>query len=321
MSKSLFINSIDIAPHTGYGRAANELKKALERLDVNIHPSAPTVLNFCMPKDYIYRDYSIGYTPWESTEIPSNWYDPLSKVDELWSTSKWSANVLQQKANRSVFVLPHGVTDNWMPFRHERKHGHPFTYLHVGEPAVRKGGDLVLDAWYRAFKDTNSRLIYKTTGIPMARVKNRSGSIVFSPPMLENGQVINQVYSDLEMWRLFCEVDCMVYPTRGEGFGFIPLEAMASGLPTILPSDGGTGEFSNYGIPLNNYMWSTSNQVEHPGLWLDHDVEEIITKMKKVRHDYEAYAKRAYGEAEKLHRVFDWNCIAEKLINRLDGHL
>lgn len=322
MSGKLWINRIDLSDHTGYGRATNALVAALERRDIHIDASAPTVINFCMPKHYVYRDYTIGYTPWESTDIPKGWREPMMKVDELWSTSSWSSETLGRITNRDVWTLHHGLDDVWKPTHHRFGYEErPFTFLHVGEPAIRKGGDLVLDAWYRAFRDTEMRLIFKSTGIPQCRVKDRSGSIVFSPPMLKNGSVINKVYSDLEMWRLYCEVDCMVYPTRGEGFGFIPLEAMASGLPTILPSDGGTGDFSNYGVGLHKYMWVDSGELEHPGMWLDHSVKEIIDRMRYVRRMYDQNAERAYVNAIKLREEFNWDTIAEKLIDRLQDVL
>jgi glycosyltransferase involved in cell wall biosynthesis len=319
----LAINRIDISDHTGYGRATNSLTRALEKAGVDIVPSAPTVLNFCMPKHYVYGDYTIGYTPWESTKVPEDWIFGLHAVDELWSPSTWSSEILSSISQREVFTLPHGIDDVWMPVHH--RYGYedrPFTYLHVGEPAVRKGGDLVLAAWYEGLKDTHYfRLIYKCTGIPQARVKDRSGSIIFSPPMLENGTVINKLYSDLEMWRLYAEVDCLVYPTRGEGFGFIPLEAMASGLPTILPAGGGTDDFADYGIPLNEYEWKPSGEIEHPGDWMDHSVSEILDRMRSVRLRYTEQAERAYVNAIRLKEMYSWDKVAQLLINRLDGHL
>ena len=317
----LWINSIDISPHTGYGRAASELTKALERADIDIHEGSPTVLNFCMPKDYIYRDYTVGYTPWESTNIPVNWRQGLMRVDDLWSTSTWSSQILHAHTGRTVSTVHHGLDSVWLTHKHQKENSRPFTFLHVGEPAVRKGGDTVLEAWYKYFRHTNCRLIYKTTGIPMARVKDRGGSIVYSPPMLPEGSIINQVYSDLEMWRLYCEVDCMVYPTRGEGFGFIPLEAIASGLPTILPASGGTGDFSSLGIPLIHSMWTNSNQEEHPGMWLDHDIDEVISEMNNVVRNYDQYAEWAYENGKIAKQVFDWDSVAKKIITMLDGQL
>lgn len=313
------INTPDIARHTGYGRASAELASALERAGVRVISDSNIIINFCMPKDYQYRDITIGYTPWESTLIPDGWRDHLEAVDDLWTTSKWTAAVFKQIAHRDSFVLHHGLNDTWRPKEHLPQ-PRPFTFLHIGEPAVRKGGDIVLDAWYRAFRKSGAKLIYKATGHPMARVKDRGGSIVYSPAHLINdgGEVITTVYSDEGIWDLFKKVDCLVYPTRGEGFGFIPLEAMASGLPTIVPNGGGTAEFAELGIPLTNFMWRTSYEAEHPGLWMDHDVEEVIQCMEYVWNNYEYHAKAAYANATTVRETFNWDYIAEKFIDRVE---
>lgn len=314
------INSPDIARHTGYGRAACELMDALEQAGVEVCNEADTMINFCMPKDYVYGKITIGYTPWESTELPKGWVDHLKRVDDLWTTSKWTAEVFRQHTGRNAFVLNHGINETWIPHRHEEG-SRPFTFLHIGEPAVRKGGDVVLEAWHRAFRKSDCRLILKSTGIPMGRVKDRGGSIIYSPLTLEqeNGQIINQVYSDYEMADLFDKVDCLVYPTRGEGFGFIPLEAMACGLPTILPSGGGTAEFSELGYPLTHFVWRDSAFTEHPGLIMDHSVDEVIDMMRFVKDHYEYCSKLSYENAYILRDMFSWEDIAQKFILRLEA--
>lgn len=319
--EAVHINTPDIARHTGYGRASFELSEAVQRVGIQVKEDADIVVNFCMPKDYIFRDYSVGYTPWESTEVPDKWLPYLNEVDDLWSTSTWTATVFEKLIGRKVFVLHHGLNTVWSPSRHNKNK--QFTFLHVGEPALRKGGDVVLKAWWKAFRNSDCKLIYKATGIPMARVKDRGGSIVYSPVTLveEGGQVINEYYRDIELLDLYSRVDCLVYPTRGEGFGFIPLEAMASGLPTILPAGGGTGDFSKFGVSLDNYLWRASGAVEHPGLWMDHDVDEVVYKMRLVRDHYEMYADQAYRNASKVKHEFDWDEIAKKFIDKLETGL
>lgn len=313
------INTPEIARHTGYGRASAELASALERAGVRVISDSNIIINFCMPKDYEYRDITIGYTPWESTEVPKGWEEHLIAVDDLWTTSKWTATVFKQVAHRDAFVLHHGLNDTWRSKMHGPHEG-PFTFLHVGEPAVRKGGDIVLEAWHKAFRKSGAKLIYKATGHPMARVKDRGGSIIYSPAHLveDGGELINTVYSDEGMWDLYRRVDCLVYPTRGEGFGFIPLEAMASGLPTIVPNGGGTAEFAELANPLTKYMWSTANQVEHPGLWMDHNVDEVIATMRWVWNNYDYASKHAYANSTTVRETFNWDYIAEKFIDRVE---
>lgn len=286
---------------------------------VEICPDSDVTLNFCMPPDYHVSKTTIGYTPWESTEVPRKWEMGLRFVDELWTTSSWVAEVFHQFRNDNIQVIPHGIEDCWKPLQHKRE-DRPFTFLHVGEPAERKGGDMVLEAWYRAFKNRKDvKLIFKCIKYPTCRVKDRSGSIVLSPGMGDNIEVYGQVFTQQELWNLYSSVDCLVYPTRGEGFGLIPFEAMASGLPTILPSQGGTRDFSWLSeLTLNHSMWvHSTEELIHPGLWMDHDVDELIHLMESAIDKHESFSEHAYQASHYIHDVYSWDSIGEKVEKRL----
>jgi glycosyltransferase involved in cell wall biosynthesis len=318
--KEVDFNTLIIGEHTGYGNAARLLMGALEDRGVMVRSGSSVMLNFCMPPKYKYAGYSIGYTPWESTEVPKNWVKGLKQVDQLWTTSSWVKSIFRRYRDDNIVVVPHGVEQCWSPNSHKRASDRPFTFLHVGEPAVRKGGDLVLEAWYKAFRGRKDvHLIYKCIKYPSCRIKNDRGSIVASPESMENVSSITRVLSQPELHQLYNSVDCMVYPTRGEGFGLIPFEAMASGLPTILPSQGGTSDFAGYSeLTLDHSMWiaSTAERI-HPGLWLDHDVDEIIEKMHKAIDQYDTISANAFSAAKDIHTHFGWDMIGERLENLL----
>lgn len=273
-------------------------------------PDSSVMLNFCMPPAYKYRDRTIGYTPWESTEVPESWIPGIKAVDELWATSSWVAEILGRYRDDKVHVVPHGIEDCWTPER--RKVKDKFTFLHIGEPAVRKGGDILLQAWHKAFsKRADMRLIYKCIKYPMCRVKDRSGSIVASPGMFDNVKVLSHVMTPQELHDLYLSAHCLVYPTRGEGFGLIPLEAMATGLPTIFPAQGGTRDFAKYSnYTIRNSMWvSSTEEIVHPGLWMDHSVDEVIDLMQSVLQNYTIASEDAYSSAKDIHHDYAWERI------------
>jgi glycosyltransferase involved in cell wall biosynthesis len=312
-------NTLVIGRNTGYGNASRQLVRALgERGSYNV-PCSPIALNFSMPTDYKYSDYTIGYTPWESTEVPYNWMTGLLEVDDLWSTSAWTAKQLARIADREVFVLPHGIEPCWKPVLHEVSNK-PFTFIHVGDPAIRKGGDIVLQAWYKHFRfRTDLRLIYKCIKYPLARVKDKTGSIIVAPGSIDNVVVITKSLSQNEMWNLYRDSDCLVYPTRGEGFGLIPFEAMASGLPTILPVQGGTGQFAGLSdLQITRSIWVNSNNDDiHPGLWMDHDLDEVVFLMEKAMDDRYDHYGAAYESAFDLHSTYSWEQIADNALTRM----
>lgn len=52
---------------------------------------------------------------------------------------------------------------------------------------------------------------------------------------------------DAEVARLLAEADVLVYPSRSEGFGFPPLEAMAAGVPVVASAAGSIPEVVGFG--------------------------------------------------------------------------
>lgn len=318
--------TVVIGEHTGYGNASRLLTTALRDRGVEILPDLDVRLNFCMPPDYEFGDrLTIGYTPWESTEVPQNWVAGLKAVDDLWVTSGFVKDVFARyRKNRAedIFVLPHGIENCWEPVGHRRDRSRPFRFLHVGEPAERKGGELVLEAWHKAFKDRKDvELWMKCVKYPRARVKDKSGSIIASPGMFENNlKIISHVMTQQELWDLYRNVDCLVYPTRGEGWGLIPWEAQASGLPTIVPALGVASDVALHStLQLQNYEWVPSdNQQIHPGEWLDLDVDELILKMQVMVRDYDYYAGHQEFAASRIHKNYSWESVADQAIERIE---
>lgn len=313
-------NTLVIAGHSGYGNASRLLNQYLGDIGVEFDDNADIKFNFCMPPKYRYGDVSIGYTPWESTEVPDTWMSGLRKVDALWSPTSWSLDVLSGKSGnkKNNAVIPHGIEPCWRPM--ERTKNGPFTFIHVGSPATRKGDNFVLEAWHRRFANRRDvQLIFKGTDYPRGRIYDDEGSIVASSVSMNNVRVERRVFSRAEMMDLYSQAHCMVYPSRGEGFGLIPFEAMATGMPTILPGDGGTKDFAHLSsLVLKNHKWvKSSADKEHPGLWMEHDVDELIDLMEIAIDDYDNISHKSLMAAEQIHTLYSWNLVAEAIKGKI----
>jgi hypothetical protein len=46
------------------------------------------IINNCLPHDYYFDGkYVIGFTYWETTELPSTWVSQMNLCDEIWTAS------------------------------------------------------------------------------------------------------------------------------------------------------------------------------------------------------------------------------------------
>ena len=112
------------------------------------------------------------------------------------------------------------------------------------------------------------------------------------------------------------KVDCLIYPTSGEGFGFHPLEAMASGLPTIT-----TTGWCNYKkfvtLELEDKISPSEYSFIHPGNMFNPNFEDVKNKMVEMVENYEKYAKLAFKNSLLIHDEYDWDKVNYKAVKRL----
>lgn len=320
----LAFNTKVIGAHTGYGVASKKLSEALVRRGVEILPSADTILNFCMPPEYELGKTTIGYTPWESTEFPKTWPLPMRGVDDVWTTATWLKDIFQEKIPREdIFVLPHGIEPLGPPKIRRLRRDNVFWFLHVGEPAIRKGGSLVFEAWYKHFRNRkNVGLIIKSAGPAWCRVKDSRGHILANPvsEAAHNRRlkVISKIMSREELLDLYYSAHCLVYPSQGEGFGLIPAEAMATGLPTIIPNQG-IGDFYKHAVlHLDQIKWVPSqDQNIHPGNWMELSMDDLIFKMEMMLSKYESYAQKQFDNTDAMLEEHSWDTVADVAIQRI----
>jgi len=189
--------------------------------------------------------------PWEFGAIPSEWLGPLQhNVDELWVPSEFVRRMYLDAGvdPGRVRVIPNGVDPTIF---HPAEHGRlsadttAVRFLFVGGVTGRKGTDLLMAAWDQAFTDRDDvMLVFKAAmaagayGGPSERL--RAWAAQARPARVD---LIEDDLSTIELAELYRTCDVFVLPYRGEGFAMPVLEAMASGLPTIVTEGGPTDEF------------------------------------------------------------------------------
>ena len=307
----------------GYGYAGLKIVEALQSLGISVFwqdEDAAISLSFTQPQDYggNSKQYRIGYTPWESSKIPNHWIEPMNWRDELWTTSsackEWFVDC---GVTKDIRVVPHGIdSKEWSLSRREKTD--PFIFLHMGEPADRKGGQEVFDAFLNTFAgDEDVYLIYKTTSWVEARWLDETGSIIGAVDKHPRVEINSGSLAIDQLDELFSKVHCLVYPSKGEGFGMIPLQTAATGMPTIIPDWGGMKEFSKYCINVD-YEVGPSQHGYHLGVWAFPDLNDISFKMRWVYDNYDQASSEAYDNAKIIRETMKWEDILRPVVEDLD---
>ena len=304
---------VNIRGETGYGYAGRSIVNSLNLLGHFVpfqDSKSPVQLNFSQPDLFKLhrRQYQIGYTPWESTVVPRRWHEMMNHCDELWTTSDWCANVFEDNGFKNVKVFPHGVDPMWTSKKRQRKE--TLKFLHIGEPAPRKGGQMVVDAFSYLFGNKPGySLTIKCFNQNSTRIYNNyiDKNIIGLPNELyKNIHINTKVLSDEELVRLYHEHDVLVYPTYGEGFGFIPLQALASGMPTI--STYNWAQYENYIGPLKlkSELIDSPWDYMHEGKVFEPKYQHLLELMRDVDLNFKAYSAYYYTQSTKIHEEYNW---------------
>lgn len=307
-SLGLYMATVTQGGADGYSMASGLIINELEKLGENVklyYDNQNIAILFHAPYSILQIEapYRIIYTMFESDKIPDEWHDYLSAADKIIVPSNWCRDVFA-KAGFEADVVPLGIdTDafkyiNRPPIRDARRN---FTFLHYNAFNIRKGFPEVFAAFTKEFsKDEPVKLVLKTTmnRMPIPIIKSQYPNI----------DVILGKVTKPELQNILAAADCFVFPSRGEGFGLTPLEAMATGMPAIVPNAHGISHYFD-----KKYMYEVKVSGTCPGLYMRYknqdvgkmvicDVDDLRQKMRWVyEHETEARAmgKAAAGYAKK----------------------
>ncbi len=190
-------------------------------------------------------DVRLAMVFWEESLLPAEAVARLDAgFDAVLAPSAFVAKVLRD-SGVSLPVLAVGQAPPLPALTTPDLAPRPFTFLHVSSGFPRKGVDVLLAAWAEAFgAGSNVRLIVKTFPNPHNEV---GAQIAALPP---ESAPISHIDRDLdagEMAGLYAGSDCMVLPTRGEGYNLVAAEALAAGLRLIVTGTGGHMDFCTAG--------------------------------------------------------------------------
>jgi glycosyltransferase involved in cell wall biosynthesis len=275
------------------------------------------VINHSVPDAFVKsKIYSVGFTFWETNKLPDYWVDLCNNMDEIWTCSVAMQKIfIESGVHRPVHEFKLGV-DPKIYFPKLRTPHSTFTFLSMGSPSIRKNSQMAIDAFLRLFDgNDNYRLIYKSNGEPDGRLY-RGGEIGgIRHPQIE---VIDDEVSHERLGEIYDMADCLIYPTSGEGWGNIPFQAIAKGIPTICTNALACTEFADMSVPLdfNWSTWNMSGRYENCGKWAEPNFDDLCDKMVHVVNNYEHIAQHTYNSALYINENMTWEKVSQAYIKR-----
>ncbi|MEM1111199.1 MAG: glycosyltransferase [Pseudomonadota bacterium] len=211
---------------------------------VGLNCEAPIALYWGIPETVPHglflHSMTIGAFVCETHFIPDRWVRIANRFDVLVFPSTFCRDVFRRSGvTRPALVVPHGVEPEYRPTGIELP-AKPFIFYNALGRAFfeRKGTDVLVRAFKRAFPDEPDIELRLRVGDPEAVL-----SVLKEAGLTEGIPTIRveptQDLPTTDFASIYSEVHCTVHPTRGEGFGLIPLQSLACGTPVIAPIHSG----------------------------------------------------------------------------------
>jgi glycosyltransferase involved in cell wall biosynthesis len=336
----------------GYGRLGVELHKALTNQGVDVYDGLdfpPEVRAKMSQGDLdvadgrrIKRTNAVGwvsvpthakgwhegqfpfvFTMWEANWLPESFRETLHNFPMIVVPSRQNVELFGEY-HPNVRYCPLGIDPDKWHFT-ERRMGPTFDVL-VGGSGGRKGLDVAVEAFAKAFPTDSwgdgpvPRLVLKSPKANLGLPDELRESLPF--PSSDRLTVISGRLDPEDEVALYQSAHVYLQPSRGEGFGLQPLQAIAQGLPTVLTDAHGHEAFSHLGWPVGYDMVKAGYFIygDHPDMnWWEPKVDDIVDHLRSIYDDYDG-ARAIAARASKEARVeFTWDRTASQFLAALDG--
>jgi len=280
--------------------------KVLRAYQNEIDPESGLVIHE-QPKEYWYSvpfERKIAIVPFETTVIPKTWIGRINSCRALLVPCQQNVDAFRNSGvTIPIDIIHWGIdTDKFYPL--ERTNDRPFTFGTMGALSTRKGTDILVEAFQKAFPtETDVKLICKTSfnGYPFG-CRDKRVQVDMTP--VSHDDLLNT---------FFKKVDCFVFPTRGEGFGLTPLEAMATGIPAIVTGWSGPVEYMTpeTGWLIDYKMVPAKDFTEHVyhedcGLWSEPSLDHLVELMRNAYNDRDMVKLKGKNAAEYVAKYWNW---------------
>jgi glycosyltransferase involved in cell wall biosynthesis len=239
---------------------------------------------------------------WEETGFPREWvHDFNQHLHGIACVSTHVRKILGDNGvERRMLATGNGV-DHWERIVANHGFGVPgrrFKFLHVSSCFPRKGVDVLLDSFGKAFAQGDDvSLVIKTFLNPHNEVRELLAEQQRNVANYPDVVIIDEDLSEQDLKALYERCDVLVAPSRAEGFGLPLAEAMLSGLPVITTAWSGQLDFCNvHNAWLVDYSFQqASSHFNLPNsVWAQPDVDDLARALG------EAYSA---SKAERLGRA------------------
>jgi len=246
------------------------------------------LVNHCVPDRMMlsFKRKNILYTVCEM-EIPERWVNICNSCDIIMTASEFSKRQFVNSGVKEniIHIIPHCHDEEiWNPKVKSLniKNKTDFNFLFIGDYTPRKGGDLLIKSFIKAFEGNKNVSLTLKSYFNSFSVKHQKELIDRILTIINNSGVseskrpkiffYGNPIDECLMPRFMNSFDCLVSPHHGEGFGLAMSQMMFLGKPTISTNYSGNLQFMT---EENSYLIDTCG------------LETVDDEMAKINPNFE----------------------------------
>lgn len=260
----------------------------------------------------------------------------LQSCDELMVCSQWAKDVVMNQCppmsykgvpieefpdESKVHVVPLGVdTEIFKPTKARKEDG-KVIFFNCGKWEVRKGHDILIEAFKAVSKRYEDVELWMMTSNPFnSNEEDIRWNQLYNHPKVK---LIPRAKTQAEVYNIMAQVDCGVFPSRAEGWNLELLEMMSVGRHVITTNYSAHTEFCNKDnsmlIPINE------KDVAFDGKWFygqgnwakisDYQIEMLVQLMSDFIDNFDGKINTNGVETAKK---FSWTSTANMILKALE---
>ena len=282
------------------------------------------------------RGPRIGFPIFELDQLTAREQHHMNSVDHLFVCSEYAKRVVENNhITTPTSIIPLGVDRDifhenveYNPNFLSDDPTHPIheairtstIFLHIGKWEVRKGADVIVEAFNKAFTENDNVCLLLCCHNPFIGQANEEWERLYlSSPLGKKIFIVPRLPTQYDVAKLMQLSDCGLFPARAEGWNLELLEMMSMGKEVICTYFSAHTEFVNETNARLIYVDET--ELAFDGVWFhghgrwaalnESQIDQMVAHMREVHEENERGPHTPAIEAAKL---FSWKNTAQKIV-------
>ena len=274
------------------------------------------------PQYLQYHPCRVGLFVCETDRIPTTWVSVSNEMTVVFVPSQFCRDAYADSGvTVPLVVMPHALEPDYV--HHPGRRPATFTFFntfHTLCSPIRKSCEELIRCFLEAFS-ANEDVALRLRTQDCERLREYRRRYNFRDQI----HVDPLVFADTaEFARVYSEVHCTVHPSKGEGFGLIPLQSIACETPVITSRLTGMADYIS---PDNAVVLNMKGKVHgeswgnQPGDYYAVDEPHLIHCMRHVKENWAAERDRVRIAGPQIRERFRPERVFEPLLQVVQSYL